>query len=254
MPRGNRTRSPSTSAPASFRSSSASGASAEVDPDRSRIVSALLLDRLEPLLRQDLEGRQRARDERDPLGRRRRRGRPGGRRGRRSAAAGAGFVAHAVLLSRCRRRRRRGRVGALAGRPSRRARAAPRPRRAAGTARSRAGSPSRRRNAPGTAARRAVSIFSTRRTTSSISARAAPVQQRDPRAGPGGVAGGRHVRRVAVGHEPEHHRVHGVDVRAERAGQPDPVDALDAVGGPSAAGSRRRARPSPAGSGGRRSA
>ena len=53
------------------------------------------------------------------------------------------------------------------------------------------------------------------------------VEQRDAGAGAGRVAGARHVRRLAVRNEPEHHRVHRVDVRAERAGQPDPIDRLD---------------------------
>ena len=61
--------------------------------------------------------------------------------------------------------------------------------------RSCAGSPSRRRNAPGSAARSAVSIFSTRRTTSSISARAARFSSAIRAPVPGGVAGRRHVRR-----------------------------------------------------------
>jgi len=55
------------------------------------------------------------------------------------------------------------------------------------------------------------------------------VQQRDAGAGAGRIARRGHAGRVAVGDEPEHERVHGVDVRAERAGKPHAVDALDAV-------------------------
>ena len=55
------------------------------------------------------------------------------------------------------------------------------------------------------------------------------VEQRDARAGAGGVAGRGDVGGVAVGHEAEHERVHRVDVVAEGAGEADPVDALDPV-------------------------
>ncbi len=51
------------------------------------------------------------------------------------------------------------------------------------------------------------------------------VQERDARARPRGVPGCGDSLGVAVGDEPEDERVHGVDVRAERAGEPDPVDA-----------------------------
>ena len=52
------------------------------------------------------------------------------------------------------------------------------------------------------------------------------------------------LRRVAVGDEAEHQRVHRVDVGAERAGQPDPVDGLDPelVHQQAAAGVQRRLR------------
>ncbi len=80
------------------------------------------------------------------------------------------------------------------------------------------------------------------------------VQQRDPRAGPRRVAGA--ASRFAgsqSGTSPSTIACTGSMWRAERAGQPDPVDRVDA-GGPSAAGSRRRGPPSRAGSAGRRSA
>ena len=41
------------------------------------------------------------------------------------------------------------------------------------------------------------------------------------RAGAGGVADRAHAVERAVGHQPEHHRVQRVDVRAERPGQAD---------------------------------
>ena len=73
----------------------------------------------------------------------------------------------------------------------------------------------------------AVSIFSTRRTTPSISRRAARAQQRDQRAGAGGVAGGRDAVQRRVRDQPEDHRVERVDLAAERAGEPDLVDRVD---------------------------
>ena len=55
------------------------------------------------------------------------------------------------------------------------------------------------------------------------------VQERDPRARAGGVPGGRHAGRIAVGYQAENERVHGVDATAEGPCEPDPVDALQAV-------------------------
>ena len=141
-------------------------------------------------------------------------------------------VAHGVLLSfvslaRAGSRRRRRRSSPVAP-PEPSVRAAARPRTVASTARSCAGCPSHRRNAPGSAARSAVSIFSTRRTTSSISARAArfssAIRAPVPAALPADVT----CSGIAVGHQAQDQRVHRVDVRAERAGQADAVDGLDA--------------------------
>ena len=53
-------------------------------------------------------------------------------------------------------------------------------------------------------------------------------QQGDERAGPGGVAGRSDAGQVAVGDQPEDHRVGRVDLAAERAGEPDLVDLVDA--------------------------
>ena len=72
----------------------------------------------------------------------------------------------------------------------------------------------------------AVSIFSTLRTSSSIfvreplssSAMRAPV----PAALPAEATCGQ----IAVRNHPEQHRVLDVDVTAERAGQPDPIDVI----------------------------
>ncbi len=55
----------------------------------------------------------------------------------------------------------------------------------------------------------------------------ATVEQRDPRAGARGVAGGADAFERAVGNHAEHHRVLDVDMAAEGAGEPDAVDAFD---------------------------
>ena len=226
-PRGKRTRSPSMSAPASLNSCSASGVSRNSIPTCSSTVSAFssISDRCSSdstsngfSVARDVRHADRVRDGA--------RGLPGGAA---AAATAAGRLGHAGLL-----------CGARTGSAPRRRR---RPSDASATrrggrvtvARSRAyGSvscgiaiaPTKSSWKRGSTA---VSIFSTRRTTSSISARARAVEQRDARAGAGGVAGRRDVGRVAVGHEAEHERVHRVDVVAERAGEPDPVDVVDPV-------------------------
>ena len=51
-------------------------------------------------------------------------------------------------------------------------------------------------------------------------------QQRDQRAGPGRIPGRCHVGEIAIGDEPEDHRVGRVDLAPERAGEPDLVDRL----------------------------
>ena len=75
----------------------------------------------------------------------------------------------------------------------------------------------------------AVSIFSTRRTTSSISARAARLSSAIRAPVPAALPARGDAGRVAVGDEPEHQRVDRVDVAAERAGEADPVDVVDPV-------------------------
>ena len=55
-----------------------------------------------------------------------------------------------------------------------------------------------------------------------------PVQQGDARAVAGGVANRCHLAQITVGDQSKHHGVHGVNVAAERAGQQDAVDRLDA--------------------------
>ena len=104
----------------------------------------------------------------------------------------------------CWPRRRRGR---RRSRPSGRREAHGRPAAPAGprrgpggsTGRSDAGTPWRPRSAPGSRGSTAVSIFSTWRTTASISRRARPDRRAIRAPGAGGVAGGHDVRRVAVG-------------------------------------------------------
>ena len=78
----------------------------------------------------------------------------------------------------------------------------------------------------------AVSIFSTRRTTPSISRRAAPDSRAMSAPVAGRVAGGPHPVEVAVRDEAEDHRVERVDLAAERAGQADLVDGRRSRAGP----------------------
>ena len=118
----------------------------------------------------------------------------------------------------------------MGGRPAA-ADAAPagrRPSRGAGRRRWRAGCPSPRRSAPGIAAPRRSRASRPGARPASISSRAARFSRAMRAPVPAALPGARHLRRIAVGHEPEHHRVHRVDVRAERAGEPDAVDGLDA--------------------------
>ena len=74
----------------------------------------------------------------------------------------------------------------------------------------------------------AVSIFSIAAHERLDRRARALIEQRDARAGAGGVAGRAHLVERAVGDHAEHHGVLDVDVAAERAGQPDAVDVLDA--------------------------
>ena len=131
------------------------GRLAEVDADLLEDRVGVVLDRLEALLGQDLDRRQRAGDEGDPLGDR---GEAGGARGPPGRRCDAGAALPRAWL-RCRRscaaplvvvvrRRRRGRSPDVTVR----GRAGRRRRPAAGTGRWRAGSPSPRRSAPGSAA------------------------------------------------------------------------------------------------------
>src|SRR6187551_3891187 len=55
------------------------------------------------------------------------------------------------------------------------------------------------------------------------------VEEGDARAGACGVSGGRDAGRVAVRHQSENERMHGVDVGAERARKPHAVDAVEPV-------------------------
>ena len=104
------------------------------------------------------------------------------------------------VVVRCGRRRRRARRR----RPSP---AAPRPPRDAGTAAVLCGKAIASTKCSWKRGSTAVSIFSTRRTTPSISRPRRARQQRDERAGPGRVAGRPDVGEVAVGDQAEDHRV-----------------------------------------------
>ena len=81
----------------------------------------------------------------------------------------------------------------------------------------------------------AVSTFSMRAHDLLDLAPRGGVQERDARAGAGGVAGRGDLLEVAIGDQAEHHRVGHVDVAAEGAGEPDPLDGGDRRGDPSAA-------------------
>ena len=209
------------------------GVAAELDADLLEDRVGVVLDEREALLAEDLERRQRA-------GQERARARRAARAGRAWRAArppvrrrGSSSITRSSVA--CRRATARGDVVV------RRAAAVASP---AGPLGASPGSVDDGRPGSGTAAVRcgkaiastkcswkrgstAVSIFSTRRTTPSISRRAAPRQQRDQRAGAGGVAGRADVGEVAVGDEPEDHRVERVDLAAERAGEADLVDRVD---------------------------
>ena len=221
MPRGNRTRSPSTSAPASRKSSIASGASRKSIPTCSRIVSAFSSRSDEALLGEHLERRERAGQERHALD-----------DGVQSRCLAGGAPAGSSRPSGS-RSCRLPLSSAAAGRSARWTRCA-----GAGSstwpARRGYGSTSwgiaiALTKCSWKRGSTAVSIFSTLRTTSSISAREARFSKRDARARAGGVPGGRDPFGIAVGNETEDERVDGVDVGAERAGEPDAIDALDPV-------------------------
>ena len=64
------------------------------------------------------------------------------------------------------------------------------------------------------------------------------VQERDPGTGAGGVPGGSDLLGIAVRDQAEHERVDRVDVRPERAGEPDAVDVARSRSAPSAAAAR----------------
>ena len=226
MPRGKRTRSPSTSAPPSRRTRSASGSLRNSTPTSSRIVSALRSMSARPSSSRTSNGSSvRVRNGvRSTCAWSRAARRARGRR-----ALRCGVVGHVRFLDRLRLRGAPPLPAAAGTATARRRRAvgARRPPRGSGDGACGAGNARASTKCSWKRGSTAVSIFSTRRVTSSISRRCGR-QQRDERAGPGGVAGGLHAVEVAVGDEPEDHRVERVDLAAERAGEPDLVDGLDA--------------------------
>ena len=225
-PRGNRTRSPSMSHPAPRSSSSASGAPRKSMPTCSRIVSALCSIRREPLLAQHLDRTQLARDERHTLGHGcQARRRPSFPAAGSAPAGGRGLVAHVLLLSgRVARRRRRERSVAP-GRTS-----ADRRSRRAGGRIARVGDAHRADEVlletgldggldlldP------AHHVLDLPRAARFSRAMRAPV----PAALPALVT----CPGAQSGHEAQHECVQRVDVRTERAGEPDAIDRLDPEG------------------------
>ena len=185
---------------------------------RSRIVSALCSMHLEPLLDDDLERLHRPREERLARRRRARRASPGAPARpppRRAPPEPSCSDSSLITWSSRRRRRRR-------ARPSRRGRCG--------------GQRDQRREvrwwARGVRERHrgdeqlleprlggGLDLDRPSRTACSDLAPRCTRQQRPHRAGAGGVADRAHAVERAVGHQPEHHRVQRVDVRAERAGQ-----------------------------------
>ena len=243
IPRGKRTRSPCTSAPASRSSRRASSSPRNSMPTSSRIVSALCSMIERPFLAEDLERGERAGQEREPLDLV---AEPDGAPA--LAAAGAA-VAHVLA-----HRSSPGPVaaGVVAGAAAR-------------VGRGRGGRARRRAFGPGVATAvgghrpgrqrhdplqvrvrrrpvrdrhrldemllearldRGLDLLDAAHDGLDLAPRGAR-QQRDQRTRAGGVAGRPDAGEVAVGDEAQDHRVERVDLAAERAGEPDLVDGLD---------------------------
>ena len=207
------------------------GVAAELEADLLEDRVGVVLDEREALLVEDLERGELPGQERDVLG-------VGGEAGRLAGGSAAAPPARrcrpSAVLPACRppptRRRRRSVAGVgarAAAPPARRSAAGPRPRARFGKAAVLCGKAIASTKCSWKRGSTAVSIFSTRRTTPSISVRAAPDSSAMSAPGPGGIAGRADVGEVAVGDEPEDHRVDRVDLAAERAGQADLVDRLD---------------------------
>ena len=161
IPRGKRTRSPSTSAPASREQPERVGVAAELDADLLEDRVGVVLDDREALLAEDLERREGPGQERHPLDLG---AEPGGAPAVASTGAAGRQRRRSSVVSRAARRpawpSRVGVAGAAVGRVRAAARAVARPRRqrhdplqVRARRRSGAGSPSPRRSAPGSAAR-----------------------------------------------------------------------------------------------------
>ena len=208
------------------------GVAAELETDLLEDRVGVVLDQREALLVEHLERGELAGQERDVLGvGRETRGLAGG------SAAGSvpwGLVHQRSPCCAAATRRRRRRRGASPAPPAV-ASATPARRSGNGTTRPRFGKAAVRcGNAIASTkcswkrGSTAVSIFSTRRTTPSISVRAAPDSSAMSAPGPRGVAGRSDVGEIAVRDEAEDHRVGRVDLAAERPGQPDLVDGIHA--------------------------
>ena len=206
------------------------GVAAELDADLLEDRVGVVLDERQALLAEDLERRQRPGQERDVLGVRARAAAPAGRLGRRSGAVAVSSISRPPW---CRPRPRGGVVVPVravgAGGPS----SAP----SAGSATTAArcgkaavlcGKAIASTKCSWKRGSTAVSIFSTRRTTPSISVRAAPDSSAMSAPVPAALPADRTWARSQSGIEPEDHRVDRVDLAAERAGQPDLVDRVDA--------------------------
>ena len=171
------------------------GGVAEVDPDLLEDRVGVLLERREALLGEDLERRQRPREERHALDVRRAAAPPGAPPARRCAglwSRSCDLLSEADPSPRSRPRRPLMlAAAALRGRDIRFVwRGAGRSSRGARTGRRRAGSPSRSRSAPGSAARRRSRPSRPERTTPSISSRAPRSRSAMRAPVAGGVPGG----------------------------------------------------------------
>ena len=241
IPRGNRTRSPWTSAPASRSRPERVLVAAELDADLLEDRVGVVLDDREALLAEDLERGQRAGEERQPLDL------VAEADGAPALAATGAPVAHA-LAHRSSPGPGRAGVAAVPRRPAA-ARGGPpapafRPGVAATVGRDR---PGRQRDDPleiGAGGRpvrdrhrldemlleprldRGLDLLDAADDGLDLAPGGAR-QQGDQRAGAGRVAGRPDARQVAVRDEAKDHRVERVDLAAERPGQADLVDGLD---------------------------
>ena len=229
IPRGKRTRSPSTSAPRFAEEPEGIRIASKDQPDLLEDRVGVVLEDRQAFVVEDLERRELAGQERR-LSRHGRGAGPPGDRLDRPIGAGGCRPSSVLLRGRGQGLRRRRWAARRIGRRRR----SPIGRPAASTTRARCsklavlcGNASASTKCSWKRGSTAVSIFSTLRTTPSISVRAAPDRSAISAPVPAALPADRTLAEVAVRDQPEDHRVGRVDLAAERAGQPDVVDRLD---------------------------